>query len=104
MGAKGAVAGTLLAEFAVPVVQWVILRRVLPYGRYVRHLAVYSLLGLVMLLAVRLTARLLPFGGWAGLAAQVAAGAAVYGALCLTMWHLTKNEPILRLLPGRKKT
>ena len=104
MGAKGAVAGTLLAEFAVPVVQWIILRRALPYGRYIRHLAVYSLLGLVMLLAVRLTARLLPFAGWAGLAFQVAVGAAVYGALCLTMWRLTKNAAILRLLPGRKKS
>ena len=104
MGARGAVAGTLLAEFAVPVVQWIILRHALPYGRYVRHLAVYSLLGLVMLLAVRLTARLLPLAGWAGLAFQVAVGAAVYGALCLAMWHLTKNAAILRLLPGRKKS
>ena len=104
LGAGGAVAGTLLAEFAVPVVQWLILRRTLSYGRYLRHLVTYSLLGLVMLLSVRLIGRLLPFGGWAALALQVAAGAAVYGALCLALWHATKNQAILRLLPGRKRT
>ena len=57
-----------------------------------------------MLLSVRLIGRLLPFGGWVALALQVAAGAAVYGALCLALWHATKNQAILRLLPGRKRT
>jgi len=102
MGAMGAVAGTLAAEFSVPTVQWLFLRRELPYPCYFRHLAVYALIGLVMLLAVQLTA-LLPLAGWLGLAVQVLCGMVVYGVLCLLWWRKSRSG-MLSLLAGKKSS
>ncbi len=98
MQAMGAVIGTLMAEFSVPVVQWLFLRRALPYGRYLGFAAVYGVIGGIMLLAVRLLGMALPLGGWVGLSLQVLVGAAVYGGLCLAWWRLNKKTAILRLL------
>ena len=98
MGAMGAVIGTLMAEFSVPVTQWIFVRRELNYLPYLRTLATYSAIGVVMLLLVRLTAMLLPFGGWPSLMVQTAAGVIVYGALCLAYWILTGKKDILRQL------
>ena len=97
LGAMGAVAGTVLAELSVPAVQFLLLRRELPYGRFVRYVAVYAALGGAMLLVVRLSARWLP-GGWLGLLAQVAVGASVYALMCLGLWKGTGNRAMLRLL------
>lgn len=97
LGAKGAVIATMAAELAVPVVQFVILRRELPYLRYLRYVLTYSAIGLVMALAVRLTAAL-PIGGWAGLLLCVAVGGTVYMALCGLWWLLTGNRRILSVL------
>ncbi len=97
MGAMGAVIATMAAEMTVPVVQFVILRRELPYGRYLRSTAMYTALGCVMLIAVRL-ASLLPVGGWLGLALQVLTGGTVYGAGCLMLWKLTGNRALSMLL------
>lgn len=102
MGAAGALVGTVAAEFTLPFVHWLYLRRELPHARLLSHGLTYSAMGLVMLLAVRLTQRLLPFGGWLGLAVQVVIGAAVYASLCLALWIKTKNQAMLRLLPGKK--
>ncbi len=97
MGAMGAAIATAAAEFSVPLVQYIILRKELPYGRYVKYALGYSAIGLMMAGAVRLAA-LLPVGGWPGLCVQVAAGGAVYVALCLVWWKLTKNRHILSVL------
>jgi len=102
-GAAGAIVGTLAAEFCLPAVHWLYLRRELPHGCLLRHALTYTAIGLVMLLAVRLTDMLLPLEGWLGLAVQVIAGAAVYGVLCLVLWIKTDNRAILRLIPGMKK-
>lgn len=101
-GAMGAVAGTLAAEMTVPMVQWVILRRELPYKAFLRCVARYSVIGLMMTGVVILVGRLIPWKGWLGLAAQVAAGAAVYGGACLLLWRMTNREDILRLIRLRK--
>ena len=98
MGAMGAVVGTLMAEAAVPVVQAIHLRRELPYLRYLRHVATYCCAGGIMLAAVRLAGAWIPLSGWWLLAAQVAVGMAVYGALCLCLWLVTKNKAMLHLL------
>ena len=98
MGAMGAVIGTLAAETAVPLVQWLHLRRELPYGRYLRSCAVYAAIGLVMLLLVRLVGPLLPLGGWAGLAVQVVTGAAVYAVMTLLFWKITGKKEAISLL------
>ncbi len=102
-GAMGAVIATVAAELSVPVVQFIILRKELPYGRYLRYALTYSVIGLVMMGAVRLAA-LLPLGGWAGLAVQVAVGGVVYGALCLAWWKLSGNPHIFGILRKRAKS
>lgn len=102
MGAAGALVGTVVAEFTLPFVHWLYLRKELPHARLLGHGLTYSAMGLVMLLAVRLTARLLPLGGWLGLAVQVAVGTIVYVGLCLALWVKTKNHAMLRLLPGKR--
>lgn len=97
MGAMGAVIGTLCAECTVPLLQALFLRRELPYGRYLRHVVLYSIMGTVMLIAVRLCT-LLPLTGWWLLAVRVAVGGILYGALCLLWWKKTGNRSMLRLL------
>ena len=100
-GAMGAVVATVAAEISVPAVQFVILRKELPYGRYIRYVLIYSVIGLVMAFVVRLAA-LLPVGGWPGLAIQVAAGGITYVALCLVWWKISGNQHILGLLRKRR--
>lgn len=98
LGAMGAVIGTLMAETAVPVVQYLRLRRELEWKPYLISLGRYGALGGVMLVLVRIADALLPFDGWAALALQVCLGAAVYGAGALLMWKMTGNRAALRLL------
>lgn len=98
LGAMGAVIGTLMAETAVPVVQYLRLRRELKWKPYLISLVRYGALGGAMLVLVRIADALLPFDGWAALALQVCLGAAVYGAGALLMWKMTGNRAALRLL------
>ena len=97
-GAMGAAAATVLAEFSVPAVQFVYLRKELPYAQYLKTTGVYCLFGLVMAGVVALLGHVLPLYGWRKLAVQVIGGAAVYGALCLTYWKLAKRSDIFRLM------
>ncbi len=103
MQAMGAVVGTLLAEFTVPLVQWLHLRRELPYGTLLLHVLTASAAGCVMFACVRLAGLLLP-ATWGGLAVQVAIGLAAEGAIALLLLRLTRSpllrlfRPILRLL------
>lgn len=101
-GAMGAVVGTLMAEFAVPFTQWVMLRRELPYRRYLRMVMDYALLGLIMVAAVRGAAAVLPGHGWLHLALEVLLGGAVYGGGCLVFWKLTHRKDVLRVLKLKK--
>lgn len=87
MKSMGAVVGTLCAEMTVPVVQYLLLRRELPYGSYLRYAGVYGLIGAVMFLGVRGIGRLLPLGGWPGLALQALTGMVIYTLLCLLYWR-----------------
>ena len=96
-GAMGAVAATLAAELSVPVVQFVILRKELPYLRYLKYTLAYAVIGLAMVGAVRLAA-LLPVNGWIGLAVQVVLGGVVYVALCLVWWKISGNRHILGII------
>ena len=91
MKSMGAVIGTLLAEMTVPAVQFIILRKELPYRRYMRHVAAYAVIGGVMLLCVRGIGMLLPDETWVNLGLQTATGIAVYGLLCLAYWKLSGN-------------
>lgn len=104
MGAMGAVVGTLMAEFTVPFAQWVMLRRELPYKRFLGMVGSYAVIGLAMVGAVRLLGRALPGAGWLHLAAEVFAGAAVYGAGCLLYWKLAGRKDVLRALRLQRKS
>ena len=97
---RGAVIGTLLAEMTVPVVQYILIRKELPYAGYMKYLAVYMCIGLLMLLCVRGAGRLLPWHGWGALGIQVALGAAVYAGLSVAFWKVSGNVPELI---GRQK-
>jgi len=88
----GAVIGTLMAEMTVPVVQFLILRKELPYGRYIKYVGIYAVFGGIMLGCVRLTAGLLPGESWLNLAVMTVTGALVYGALCLGYWKISHRN------------
>lgn len=103
MGAKGAAIATIAAEASVPLVQYAILRRELPYGRYLRYGLTYAGIGLIMAAAVRLAA-LLPIGGWVGLGVQVAVGGCVYIGLCLLWWKISGNQRFFALLQRKTKS
>lgn len=101
-GAIGAAIATIAAELSVPVVQFVILRKELPYARYLRYGLTYSAIGGIMLLAVHLAA-LFPLTGWPGLAVQVGTGGCVYIALCLLWWKVSGGQ-LLHLLQKTAKS
>ena len=92
MQSMGAVVGTLLAEMTVPVVQFLILRKELPYKRFMGYVAVYALFGGFMMVYVRLIGKLLPGDTWVHLAIQTLAGIVLYGGLCLGYWKLEKKS------------
>jgi len=92
MKSMGAVVGTLLAEMTVPVVQFIILRKELPYRRYIGYVALYAAAGGVMLACVRLAGNLFPAENWINLGIMTLTGIAVYGLLCLGIWKV-KGKP-----------
>ena len=92
MKSMGAVVGTLLAEMTVPVVQFWILRKELPYRQYMKYVFIYAVFGAVMLGCVRLEGLLLTQETWLTLAIQAVTGAAVYAALCFGYWKITKKS------------
>ena len=99
MKSIGAVVGTLLAELTVPTVQYIILRRELPYRRYFRYVGVYAVIGGIMLVCVRIVGRAVAAESWLNLGIMTATGIAVYGALCLIWWRISGTG-----LSRRKKT
>ena len=99
MKSMGAVVGTLLAELTVPTVQYIILRRELPYRRYFRYVGVYAVIGGIMLVCVRIVGRAVAAESWLNLGIMTATGIAVYGALCLIWWRISGTG-----LSRRKKT
>ena len=99
MKSMGAVVGTLLAELTVPVVQYMLLRKELPYRRFLGYTGVYAVIGLVMMGCVRLVGKLLPAENWVSLGAMTFTGIIVYGILCLVLWKIRKaKDPDYRIL------
>ena len=92
MQSMGAVAGTLLAEFTVPLVQYLILRKELPYRRFIGYAGIYAVIGGIMLLTVKGVGSVIPWKGWTGLGVQTLTGIAVYGALTLAYWKKTGKD------------
>ena len=101
MKSMGAVVGTLLAEMTVPVVQYIILRKELPYRKYISYVGVYAVIGGIMLACVRLVGRAVPEEGWLGLGIMTLAGILVYGSLTLAWWKISGRS--LKEIIGRRK-
>ena len=91
MKSMGAVVGTLAAEMTVPVVQFIILRKDLPYKRFMGYVLTYAVIGGIMMACVRLTASLLPVNNWVNLGIMTFTGVVVYVALCLAWWKVNGN-------------
>ena len=92
MGSMGAVIGTLVAEMTVPVVQFIILRKELPYKRFIGYVGIYAVMGGIMLVCVRLIGRAFPAESWLNLGIMTVAGAALYCAMCLVWWKAKGNS------------
>lgn len=92
MKSMGAVVGTLMAEMTVPVVQYIILRKELPYGQFMKYVGIYAVFGGIMLGCVRLVKTLVPAETWLSLGIMTAAGIAVYAGLCIGYWKMTKKN------------
>ena len=102
MQSMGAVVGTLLAELTVPVVQFIILRRELPYKKFMGYLGIYSAIGCAMLLAVRGAGAVLTGNTWINLAIQTLLGAVVYGILTLLYWKISGRH-FEKMLLGKRQ-
>ena len=92
MKSMGAVVGTLLAEMTVPVVQYLLLRKELPYRTYLSYVGIYAVIGGIMLVCVRLLNRLLPAETWLNLGIETLAGIIVYSVLCAAWWKLSGKD------------
>jgi O-antigen/teichoic acid export membrane protein len=92
MKSMGAVVGTLMAEMTVPVVQYIILRKELPYAQFLKYVGIYAVFGGIMLGCVRLVKTLVPAETWLSLGIMTAAGIAVYAGLCIGYWKMTKKN------------
>jgi len=103
MQSMGAVIGTLMAEMTVPVVQYIMLRKELPYRRFLGYVGIYALIGTAMALCVRLTARYLPWSGWPGMGVQVLTGLLVYGGLTIVYWRCAGIRVGSPLKIGKKR-
>ena len=100
MKSMGAVVGTLAAELTVPVVQYIILRKELPYRRFLGYAGTYAVIGGIMLGCVRLVGLLVPARNWISLGVMTFTGIIVYGVLCLALWKIRKaRNPEFRILP-----
>ena len=95
MGSMGAVIGTLMAEMTVPVVQFIILRKELPYKRFIGYVGIYAVMGGIMLVCVRLIGQVFPAENWLNLGIMTVTGVIVYGAMCLICWKASgKGIPL----------
>ncbi len=98
-GTLGALPGTLAAELAVILVQFLFLRRELPFGQYLRQCILFPCAGILMFLAVRgigvlLSGHLSPMPL---LVLQVLCGGGLYLAVVL-VWYLLFRRETLHLL------
>lgn len=100
--ALGSLPGTLLAELSVIVVQYLWLRRALPYGSYIKTCAVFPIAGLLMFFAARgmkvLCMDVLSLSSpLIVLAAEVAVGAVVYLGITGGWYYLFRRETLKKL-------
>ena len=84
-----------MAEMTVPVVQFIILRKELPYKRFIGYVGIYAVMGGIMLVCVRLIGQVFPAENWLNLGIMTVTGVIVYGVICLIWWKASgKGIPL----------
>ena len=102
LGAMGAVAGTLLAEFSACFAQAFLVRKEVPVVRTIIKCIPHVLIGIIMLIIVRLTSRV--FGiSVIGLLLELCAGGSICVILTLLYWKLTNSEVLPMLISVGKR-
>lgn len=100
LGALGAAIGTMVAELASCFWQYKKINKYISCSSVIYKSMVYVLFGVVMIVAVRIVARIF-CGGLVALVFEILTGVGVYSLLCIEYWKLTKNK-ILSVIKLRR--
>lgn len=90
-GAQGAVIGTLLAEGAVWLIQVIKIPIKLSLKRVINSVAPYLIFGLLMIIVIRIIARL-TISATMRIIAEISGGGMLYLGLCLLFWKISGNK------------
>lgn len=90
--ALGAVLGTLIAEFAVMVMEIIYSIKEIPFIKYIIQNVVYFFIGGIMFVVVRLFGARFDFPILFKLISMVLIGAVVFVGLCFVYWKINKNS------------
>ena len=100
LGALGAAIGTMAAELVSCFWQYKKINKYISCSSVIYKSMVYVLFGVVMIIVVRIVARIF-FGGIVALVFEILTGVVVYSLLCIGYWKLTKNK-ILSVIKLRR--
>lgn len=93
LGAMGAVIGTMLAEFAVMLVQMVLTHREIPAAGWLLSTLPYGIMGCIMVVVMRLLARL-PLGQLVVLGLEIAGGGCLFLIFCAIYWFAVERRKV----------
>lgn len=91
IGTIGAVIGTIIAEFSVAIYQTIFSKKDLNIKKYLKQALIFASFGLIMLVVVRLIAKVCK-RSITGLLVEIVFGAIVYSLLALLYLTKTNNE------------
>ena len=100
LGALGAAIGTMAAELVSCFWQYKKINKYISCSSVIYKSMVYVLFGVVMIIVVRIVARIF-CGGIVALVFEILTGVVVYSLLCIGYWKLTKNK-ILSVIKLRR--
>lgn len=89
--ALGAVYGTLIAEMTVLVIQYIMIHKDLNYVPYFKDVVIYSIVGIIMFLVVRMIANI-NAGDLVLVILEIIGGAVVYVGITIFVMRVTKDE------------
>lgn len=101
-GAMGAMAGTIVAEASVCIIQAFVVRKELPVSKYLKDCLFYFIFGISMFAVVFLIGKLMGTG-IVTLLVQIPVGAVMYIALCALYMYRT-NNPTLKNVTDKLKS
>lgn len=95
-GALGAVFGTLISEFAVIAIQFIMIHKQLNYKPFLADVVRYSFVGIVMLIVVRIISRL-PMPPIYLLLIEIIIGATIFVGLSIMMMKVTNDDLLIQV-------